>query len=226
MNSPSRDVSGAARRPLRADAERNRQRILQAAREVFALRGLEAGLDEIAHHANVGVGTVYRRFPDKQDLIAELFDDRLRAMIAVAQRARARDDAWPALTELIEELAGMHVTDRGLHDLVFTYTGDAFVQDKLSVMIAAISDLMDRAKAHGDLRPDVDQNDIYVLLLMISQTVTGRYTHTTLPWRRYIRLLIDGLSVQRETPSDLVDPAPTSAEINAAHAKQRIHRGT
>ena len=78
-------------RPLRRDAARNRERILAAAGEVFATRGLEVTLDDIAHHAGVGVGTVYRRFHDKEQLIDALFDDRMEAIVAALEAgARSR----------------------------------------------------------------------------------------------------------------------------------------
>src|SRR6188768_1525257 len=84
-------------RPLRSDAERNRQRILQAAEEVFAARGLDASLDDIAAAAGVGVGTVYRRFPDKDALIDALFEDKIRRVHALAEAGLTEPDPWEAL---------------------------------------------------------------------------------------------------------------------------------
>jgi AcrR family transcriptional regulator len=89
-------------RPLRRDAERNRQRILAAAGELFAERGLSVTLDDIARHAGVGVGTVYRRFPDKNELIDALFEDRLKALCAAAEAALASDDPWDGLVLFLE----------------------------------------------------------------------------------------------------------------------------
>src|SRR5215470_17846329 len=89
-------------RPLRRDAERNRQRILAAAAEVFTERGLDATLDEVARAAGVGIGTVYRRFPDKESLIAELFRDRIDALVTVAEEACAALDPWQGLTGYLE----------------------------------------------------------------------------------------------------------------------------
>ena len=85
-------ATSSSDRPLRRDAERNRQRILQAAAEVFAERGLSATMDDIAEHASVGVGTVYRRFPDKELLIDALFEERMARMLEVAQQALAEPD--------------------------------------------------------------------------------------------------------------------------------------
>src|SRR5438067_13101700 len=106
-------------KPLRADAERNRRRILEAAAELFATKGLSVGLDEIAHHAGVGVGTAYRRFPDKRKLIEELFEDRVARMVALAERALAADDAWEGLAGFIERATEHQIANRGLKELVF-----------------------------------------------------------------------------------------------------------
>lgn len=112
-------------RPLRADAERNRRRILDAAREVFARRGLEAGLDEIAKHAGVGTGTVYRRFPDKAVLVEALFEERLALVLASIRQAADLPDPWEGFVLAIESLSRMQIEDRGLKDVFFGHFGDA-----------------------------------------------------------------------------------------------------
>src|SRR5581483_435879 len=90
-------------RPLRKDAERNRQRILRAAADVFTARGFEATLDDVAHHAGVGVGTVYRRFPNKEALAEALFHERLDGLVRLAERALAEPDAWQGLVRFLEQ---------------------------------------------------------------------------------------------------------------------------
>src|SRR4029077_3987615 len=96
-------VSGT--RPLRRDAERNRQRILTAAAEVFNERGLEGSLDEIARHAGVGVGTVYRRFRTKDELVEPLCMDRLDMVAALGEEAFAAPDPWSGLVSFMERMA-------------------------------------------------------------------------------------------------------------------------
>src|SRR5829696_8551949 len=107
-------------RPLRADAERNRARILAAATEVFAERGLDVTLDDIAAHAGLGVGTVYRRFADREALVEALFDERMQATIArlnAALQAPA-EDAWEALVGVIRETCEAFARDRGLRQVM------------------------------------------------------------------------------------------------------------
>src|SRR3954451_19976695 len=105
-------------RPLRRDAERNRQRILAAAGELFTERGLRVTLDDIAHHAGVGVGTVYRRFPDKELLIDALFEQRLEAMRANAEQALADPDPWDGLRLFCERGGELQAHARALRELL------------------------------------------------------------------------------------------------------------
>src|SRR3954471_1197795 len=102
---------------LRADAERNRRRILAAAAEVFAKRGLDAGLDEIARHAGVGTGTVYRRFPDKSLLIDALIEQRMTAIEELAEQALGFRSAWDGLVHFLESFVERLVADRALTDM-------------------------------------------------------------------------------------------------------------
>ena len=105
-------------RPLRRDAERNRQRILAAAAEVFAERGLAATLDDVAREAGVGVGTVYRRFPDKEELIDALFEQRIDEMVARAEASVADDDPWTALVRFFERFVERSATTAACMELL------------------------------------------------------------------------------------------------------------
>src|SRR3954465_4766486 len=108
-----------ATKPLRADAERNRRKLLDAAAELFARKGLAVGLDEIARHAGVGVGTAYRRFPDKEQLIDALMDDRVEEIAGYAEEALTHDDPWEAFVWFIERSARLHATDRSIKEVLF-----------------------------------------------------------------------------------------------------------
>ncbi|HTY96556.1 MAG TPA: helix-turn-helix domain-containing protein, partial [Solirubrobacteraceae bacterium] len=108
-----------AERPLRKDAERNRQRILDAAAELFTQRGLEVTLNDIAHHADVGVGTVYRRFPDKEQLIDALFEDRLLRFVGLAEECLADPDPWSGFVGFLERGFELQAGDKALKQLLF-----------------------------------------------------------------------------------------------------------
>src|ERR671933_90846 len=104
--------------PLRRDAERNRQRILDAARELFAERGLAVTLNDVADHAGVGVGTVYRRFPDKAELVEALFEQRLEGIVGLLEEALENPDPWLGLEGFLERVLELQANDRGLKDIL------------------------------------------------------------------------------------------------------------
>src|SRR3954463_12994607 len=110
-------TSSPPERPLRRDAERNRQRILEVARDAFAEEGLSVTLDEIARRAGVGVGTVYRRFPDKEQLIDALFEDQIAQFVALPDGCLCDVDPWDGLVRFLEQACHVHSRDRGLKEV-------------------------------------------------------------------------------------------------------------
>jgi len=203
-----RQVSGAQPpRLLRADAERNRQRILAAAAELFTERGLEASLDDVARRAGVGVGTVYRRFPDKASLADALFDERIDALVAMAEQAQAEPDAWAALTSFLEHSAEMLGSDRGLRQiLMFAAQGHDRVTCARDRIRPAIESLLKRAQADGQVRPDLGATDLPIIEFMLA--AVAEYTRQVRPavWRRYLALILDGLRPASATGRALPEP--------------------
>jgi AcrR family transcriptional regulator len=195
-------------RPLRADAERNRRRILVAAAEVFAKRGLDAGLDEIARHAGVGTGTVYRRFPDKSMLIDALFESRLDDVLKVAETALNLPDAWDGVEHFLTRAVEMQLADRGLKELLFGDTGatqsvNVRFAEKVAVLVPLITAILERAQATGQLRADVTLPDLAVMQFMLHGV--GGFTAAVGPdqWRRQLGLLLDGLRGDGRPPTPL-----------------------
>lgn len=193
-------------RPLRRDAQLNRERIIAAAREVFAARGLNASLDDVAHHAGVGVGTVYRRFPSKEALLEVAMDERLEEHVRAAEAALRAPTGWDGLVEFLHRAASMQAADRGLRDLVLG--ADLHARHKARArdrIEPPIRQLVDRAHREGSLRPDVTVEDLAPLLMMVSEV--AHHSHTVRPdvYARYLQLLIDGL---RSSPAvgDLGQP--------------------
>ncbi len=155
---------GTGERPLRRDAERNRQRILTAAAAVFTERGLDATLDEVARVAGVGVGTVYRRFPDKESLIRELFRERIDALVTVAEQSCTAADPWQGLASYLEFAAAAMADDLGLRQLMMFGTYDreqvCYARDRMRPVITR---LVRRAQASGDLRADFEATDVKMI---------------------------------------------------------------
>ena len=194
-------------RPLRRDAEQNRQRITAAAREVFAQRGFGATLDEIAEHAGLGVGTVYRRFPNKNALIDALFEETAERLVDLARIAAQAQNAWEGLVGFLTDVAKLQVVDRGMRDLILSGRvspeRSAIMRDTIKPLI---DPLVQRAQDQGELRRDFDGSDIAVLQLMISAAF--EFTRPCAPdgWRRYLTLLFDGIRERRDAPTPLPEP--------------------
>jgi AcrR family transcriptional regulator len=210
-------VNGSQQPParlLRKDAERNRQRILAAAAEVFTERGLDATLDDVARHAGVGVGTVYRRFPDKASLADALFDERIDALAAMAERAQAEPDAWAGLVSFLEHSAEMLASDRGLRQiLMFAAQGHDRVAGARDRMRPAIDSLLKRAQADGQVRADLAATDIPIIEFMLA--AVAEYARQVRPavWRRYLALMLDALRTARPPGSPLPEPELSPDEM-------------
>jgi AcrR family transcriptional regulator len=204
-------------RPLRADAERNRRRILEAGRSLFAERGLGVTLDDVAHRAGVGVGTAYRRFPDKEALIDALFEERIDELVAWAEEGLAHADPWDGLALFFERGLAAQATDRGLMELVLSPAHGrdrvALARERLRPVVDA---LVERARASGQLRPDVQGTDMPLIHLMLSAVVD--YTRDVGPgvWRRYLTIMLDGLRAQPGTPGPLPGDALDVEQVDTA----------
>jgi AcrR family transcriptional regulator len=205
---------GTGERPLRRDAERNRQRILAAAADVFTERGLDATLDEVARAAGVGIGTVYRRFPDKESLVSELFRDRIDMLVTVAEQACAVADPWEGLITFLEFAASAMSGDHGLRQLMMYGTYDrqqvSYARDRMRPVITR---LVERAQASGDLRTDFMAPDLKMIAFMLGSI--AEYAAPVAPgiWRRYLAMIVDGLRPARDGVSELPVPAPSIADL-------------
>jgi AcrR family transcriptional regulator len=191
-------------RPLRSDAERNRQRILSAAGRVFADRGLGATMDLIAEQAGVGVGTVYRRYPEKELLIDALFEERIEELARVGEQALAAEDPWEGLVAYLEAAIAQQAANRGLRDLLLSSTyGHDRVARARERLAPIASQLLQRAQKEGELRSDLAANDVPLLYLMLGAIVD--YTRDVEPaaWRRFFVLVADGLRARRSEPNPL-----------------------
>jgi AcrR family transcriptional regulator len=212
-------VDPGADRPLRRDAERNRRRILDAAAAVFAERGLGASLDEIAAHADVGIGTVYRRFPNKEALIDALFEDQLDGIVAIAEQGLAIEDPWDGLVHFLRAAQERQVRNRGLKELLL---GARMGQprgctlDGRERIEPLVRRLVERAQADGSLRADVDVTDMPMLQVMIGASVD--YTRDVDPevWRRMFTLVLDGLRAPAADATPMPAPPLDEAGLQAA----------
>jgi AcrR family transcriptional regulator len=183
------DVTTTAR-PLRADARRNRERIVEAARRVFAEQGADAQVDDIARAAGVGVGTVYRHFPHKEALMGELVAAKFRAFAENAERALEVEDPWEAFAGLLRANAEMCARDLGVqHALAREPAAWELAQDELTRLRELPGRLIRRAQRAGALRRDFAVEEIPMLMCGLSSTMgIAGYD-----WRRHLEILLAGL---------------------------------
>jgi AcrR family transcriptional regulator len=179
---------------LRADAERNRAALLAAAREIFGEQGLDASLDEIARRAGVGNATLYRRFPTRRDLIAEVFAGQMTEYVELAELALHEPDPWAAFVGYLTRLFELQATDRGLSELLVSTGFDE--DERLSALRAAAqrgaSEVIVRAQQAGVLRADFTRRDISLLMRANAGVVRGSLEPDA--WKRQLVLLLDGLA--------------------------------
>lgn len=205
-------------KPLRADAARNRERILASAGEVFAARGLDASLDEIAAHAGLGVGTVYRRFANREELVEALFQERLDQVATLASGALDEPDSWVALRVLFEALGGLIAADQGLFEAMICRPesrGRAAVRER---MLPIVGEIFRRAQADGHLRADVAPTDFPMLLRMLA--AVAEFTREVRPqlWRRYLTIFLDGLRADRTELAALTEAPIDPIEVDAVRS--------
>lgn len=168
---------------LRADAQRNLGRVLEAAAEAFAEHGPDVSVDEIARRAGVGHATVFRRFPTKDALIAAVVEERVRTLIALAQSALEDEDAGAAVTAFVWQAAELQARDRGLYECL----DRCVLSPEVAELERAVVRLVERAQAAGALRKDVGAHDVPTLVgAAIRAAPAGQ-------WRRYVEVVLDGL---------------------------------
>ena len=214
----------SATRPLRADAERNRARILAAAGEVFAERGLDVSLDDIAAHAGVGVATVYRRFPEKDSLIEALFEDKIDRAVALADAALELEDPWEGFTAFMRGMCRMQAEDRGFKDALLTRDrGRERVAGARERIAPRAVKLLSRAQEAGAVRADLGPFDVPMLHLCVG--LIADRTREVAPdyWERVLTIVIDGISTNRATTPMPVEPLDreTFTEAMASARRQR-----
>ena len=181
--------ANTADRPLRRDAVQNRQRLLDAAAAVFAERGLEAGVEEIARAAGVGMGTLYRRFPTKDALIAALVHDVMTTMLRLAREAAGRPDGT-GLEHFLEATSAYQASHRGCLPRLWNAGTEHESVQEVRRLIAA---LLDDAKSHGQVRADITSTDLTIILWSIRGVIETTRGAAPDAWRRHLDILIAGL---------------------------------
>jgi len=206
-------------RTKRKDAALNNERLLLAAREVFARQGLSATLEDIAKQAGVGIGTVYRNFTSKQEIVEMLYDAAIQSALADVQTALEIDDPWLALVTLFEVIASHQAQDRGLGETFLGHDSSFGPhRDTAENILGVVSPLFERARKAGVLREGVTVTDILPIFAMLNAVYRMSSTRPDL-WRRYLALLLDGLRAgdRPALPVPGLDVASFTAALTSSH---------
>jgi AcrR family transcriptional regulator len=183
----------AAAARTRADAVRNRERVVAAAAELFREKGDAAVVPEIAARAGVGNGTVYRCFPTKDHLVAAVATQRVRWFEREAREAAAGDDPWGAFMGFMERVADAHCEDRGMVSSMSRAIELSELVEARADAHDALRELMERAIAQGEMRADAQPADLKVLLSGIARSLAAEQERDPAVWRHYARLVVDAL---------------------------------
>jgi AcrR family transcriptional regulator len=180
-------------RVLRADARRNREAVIAAAKKLFADEGLDAQMPDIAKAAKVGVGTVYRHFPTKEDLIRALAAERFERLAEKAREGIDAEDAWDGLCDFIRFAAELQADDRGLCEVMGSRP-EVMNESALGVGLDELTDkLVKRAQRSGDLRRDLDWEDIPMIACGMGSVTQATMGPGEGRWPRLVEIIIDGL---------------------------------
>jgi AcrR family transcriptional regulator len=185
---------------LRADAQRNLVRVLDAAREVFAEQGIDAPVTEIADRAGVGVGTIFRRFPTKDDLLVAVVEQRTQQLIEAADLALESPDPGAALRGFMETATAMQISDVCWCEAGADLFEREGIRELTDVLVGKIGELLTSAQTAGQIRSDVRALDIPVLLMAVAKS--GLMLEDAVPgaWKRYLAIILDGLRPEAARP--------------------------
>ncbi|MEZ0491636.1 TetR/AcrR family transcriptional regulator [Kineococcus sp. TBRC 1896] len=213
-------MSTTAVRPLRADAVRNRALVVDAARRLFAERGLDVTLHDVAEAAGVGVGTVYRRFPDKDALLAGLLADKFEALVDLAETAGRRPTGRDALRDYLLGAMELRASDRALSSAVLRAAPHTTETADLRATLQHLVDgIVDRARAENAVREGFTGDDVPAVTSMIGSIADRTREESPEAWRRYGLLVVDAVCPPEGAPGPLVGaplppPGATSCVVS------------
>jgi AcrR family transcriptional regulator len=205
-------------KPLRRDAVENRQRLLDAARRVFAEHGLDAGVGEVAREAGVGMGTLYRRFTNKQALIDELVGELRRKLLAIARMAGEATDG-SGLEKLLFAAAELQAAQSGCLRRLWEYS-DA-EPEAIEEIRTRIGALLKAAQRHGLVREEIAASDVAIIMWSVRGVIETTAVAAPNAWRRHLELLLAGMRPAGSTAANLTEKPLTQAEVRQISGTMR-----
>jgi len=200
------------RRPRRRDAVERHDRLIIAAQREFAARGVNASLEGIARDADVAIGTLYRHFPTRQDLLLAAFQPRLQEFSEGAMKVLEMEDPWEAFVSYLENLCRVQAGDRGFNDFLSRrFPGNADTERIHDQMCDQIESVLARAQESGQVRPDLAVADIVNLIWSNGRMMDATSTTAPNEWRRHLYLMLDAYRAGRAHP--LPEPPMTQEQL-------------
>ena len=191
----------SAVKTLRSDARRNRERLVASARELFSAHGVDVPVEDITHHAGVGMGTLYRHFPTKDELLDAVLEDSFAELVQAAEEAAAADDAWAGFTGFLERALAAHAANRGLKDVLAARGQGAQRAEAMRARIRPLlRRMIQRAQEQGTLRADFKPEDLPLVFWTADRVIDRTAAVAPDYWRRFLGLLLDGLRADAATP--------------------------
>lgn len=204
--------NGSERPPWRRDAQERHGRLLTAAQLEFAARGVDASLEQIARDAGVAIGTLYRHFPTRLDLLLAALEPRLRDFADGSNKALQIDDPWEGFVSYLENLFRVQAGDRGFNDFLSRrFPGSAQTEDFHDQMCRQIEDVLTRAQKAGEVRSDLTLADIVNLIWSNGRMIDATSTTAPNAWRRHLYLMLDAYRAQRAHP--IPEPPMTEKQL-------------
>jgi AcrR family transcriptional regulator len=186
------------RRPLRRDAREHRDKLIAAAQREFAARGVDASLEKIARDAGVAIGTLYRHFPTRLDLLLAALRPRLQEFLDGAAAALEMDDPWDGFVCYLENLFAVQAGDRGFNDFLSRrFPGNAETEHIHDLMCEQIETVLMRAQKAGKARPDITRADIVNLIWSNGRIIDATSAKAPMAWRRQLYLMLDAYRADR-----------------------------
>jgi len=198
--------------PRRRDAIERRGRLIAAAQREFAARGVNASLEGIARDAGVSIGTLYRHFPTRLDLLMAAFEPRLQEFLAGAEKALEFNDPWDAFVAYLENLFRVQAGDKGFNDFLSRrFPGNADTERIHDLMCGQIESVLARAQESGQARPDIALADIVNLIWSNGRMMDATSTTAPNEWRRHLYLMLDAYRAERAHP--IPEPPMTEEQL-------------
>jgi AcrR family transcriptional regulator len=185
-------------RPLRRDARESRDKLVAAAQAEFAAHGVDASLEKISRDAGVAIGTLYRHFPTRLDLLMAALRPRLQEFVDGADKALEMDDPWDGFVAYLDNLFVVQAGDRGFNDFLSRrFPGNPETEHIHDVLCQQIDDVLARAQEAGKARPDITRADIINLIWSNGRIIDATSAKAPTAWRRQLYLMLDAYRAER-----------------------------